>query len=101
MTAERLVTLTLDGAERGVFRVPSGQLIKDVCDELDIPIPFSCRDGVCGTCAIRVVAGMENLTPMTACEEVTLPDVVDGIDGHRLACQARIEGDVEAVVLST
>lgn len=54
-------------------------------------IPFSCTDGNCGTCLVRVKKGLENLSPWTKQEEDF------GLDkDERLLCQARIiSGEVE------
>lgn len=54
-------------------------------------IPFSCSDGNCGTCLVRVKKGLENLSPWTKQEEDF------GLDeDERLLCQVRItSGEVE------
>ncbi len=48
----------------------------------------------CGTCNIEVVEGMENLTPVTECEERILPRINRRGPNVRLACQAVPTGDV-------
>ena len=49
----------------------------------------------CGTCRVRVLAGMENLSPLTVDERELREDFPDrfGPD-ERLACQCRPLGDV-------
>ena len=62
-----------------------GSPIAEVCEEAGVP--FACTEGVCGTCVIEVVEGMENLSPFTQ-EELDFL----GCEGHeRLACQCRIK----------
>ncbi|MFW6231290.1 MAG: 2Fe-2S iron-sulfur cluster-binding protein [Nanoarchaeota archaeon] len=49
-------------------------------------VPFSCRQGICGTCEVDVVEGMENLEPKNEKENnMKLPD------DARLCCQAKIK----------
>lgn len=57
-----------------------------------IPLKFGCCQGECGTCAIRVLEGEENLSPMTKQEKITLARL--GLHHHRLACQCALRGDV-------
>lgn len=58
-----------------------------------IPLKFGCRDGHCGTCAIKVVNGEENLSPKTKQEKTTIAKL--GLSSsHRLACQCALKGDV-------
>ena len=49
----------------------------------------------CGTCRIKVVEGMDNLTPYTLDERELREDFPDYFqDDERLACQCRPIGDV-------
>jgi ferredoxin len=60
---------------------------------LQLPFKFSCCQGNCGTCLIRVIKGMENLSPRTKQEEATLS--AKQLDSsYRLACQCAFLGDV-------
>ncbi len=58
------------------------------------PIAYICMSGSCGTCAVKVLAGSEHLSPMTQAERLHLPKST-GCD--RLACQAESlgTGDVD------
>ena len=68
--------------------VKAGENIRDACEELGVP--FSCKNGTCGTCMIDVVSGKENLTELTEAENDLERD-----REHRLACQCRIKnGDI-------
>ncbi|MGW3567980.1 PDR/VanB family oxidoreductase [Streptomyces sp. NPDC000941] len=40
-----------------VFTVPPGKSIADVLEENGVPLETSCREGICGTCVLRVVEG--------------------------------------------
>jgi ferredoxin len=50
---------------------------------------------LCSTCRVRVDAGAENLTPMSAGERFSLRWHLSVSPRTRLACQARVEGPVE------
>ncbi len=70
--------------------INDGDNILEAIEELGVPI--GCTNGVCGTCEIEVLEGMDNLSPMTAEEEEL------GMEGaRRLGCQCKITGgDVKA-----
>jgi len=48
------VRLERGGAE---FEIPEGKSILEVLEENGIEHPFSCREGLCGTCLTNVLAG--------------------------------------------
>ncbi len=75
--------------EEKQVQVQDGDSINDASKELGVP--FGCHSGLCGTCRIEVVEGMENLTPKTP-EEINL-----GCGGNaRQACQCKIlNGEVK------
>lgn len=60
----------------------------------DLPIKFGCKRGECGTCAIKILKGMDHLTKMSALERETLRKKGCGPD-YRLACQCAINGPVD------
>ena len=47
--------------------------------------------GQCGTCVVKIVEGMENLSPRTAFEQRKLKRKPDS---YRLACQTTVNGSV-------
>lgn len=65
--------------------LPDGSPIAEACEEAGVP--FACTEGVCGTCVIEVVDGMENLSSFTEEEK----DFLGTLDKERLACQCRIK----------
>ncbi len=60
--------------------------IQEACEEAGVP--FACTEGVCGTCVIEVVEGMEHLSPVTQEEK----DFLGEQEIERLACQCKILG---------
>jgi ferredoxin len=59
--------------------------IAEACEEAGVP--FACTEGVCGTCVIEVLEGMENLSEFTQEEK----DFLGALDRERLACQCKIK----------
>ena len=55
------------------------------------PLRFGCTHGSCGVCAIEVLEGEENLSPMTRQEKSTL-ERLKLPKGCRLACQCAVAG---------
>ncbi len=54
--------------------------------------PLNCGGhGLCGTCRVEVIAGSENLNPMTGKEQAKLSL---NPENRRLSCQCFVEGDV-------
>ena len=70
--------------------VADGENIQAACESLGIP--FSCKEGVCGSCLVEVEEGSENLG------ELNDQEIAFGLDGKdtRLACQCNISsGEVK------
>ena len=56
----------------------------------ELGVNFSCFNGICGTCKMKVKKGMENINPKTE-EEGEFPLAED----ERLACQChKLKGDI-------
>ncbi len=77
--------------EEKSVEVEAGTSIQDANDKADANIPFGCTQGECGTCLIEVLSGMENLTPITEDEDMTL-SAEEKAANYRLACQCKITG---------
>lgn len=67
------------------LELADGEPIAQSCE--DAGVPFACTEGVCGTCVIEVVEGMENLSEFTQEEK----DFLGSLDRERLACQCKIK----------
>lgn len=63
-----------------------GSSLQEVCEEAGVP--FACTEGVCGTCVIEVVEGMDHLSDFTQEEK----DFLGEQQYERLACQCKIKG---------
>jgi len=104
--------------EDGIFRAINGQDIAMAGGDtgsdyrhLDYrrpagPVPVECRVGSCGYCWIGLLAGRENLSPITSFERerlryfgygtVNAPDDANPL--IRLACQSQCQGDVTLAI---
>ena len=77
------------------LEVPAGTTLLSAARAAGLPIGASCDgDGICGACGLRVLAGAAALSrerPLErGCRQANrVPDT------HRLACLARVKGDVE------
>ncbi|WP_407330780.1 2Fe-2S iron-sulfur cluster-binding protein [Enterovibrio sp. 27052020O] len=85
------------GQTGNTVELSSGSSLIDLEDTGRSEVPFGCRSAACGTCAIDVVAGMNNLSPKNE-EEIDLLDTLD-MDGdkRRLACQCSVYGDITII----
>lgn len=77
---------------------PTGTKLVDLSESKGASINYSCKEGVCLTCLINVVSGMEHLNAKTENEKSTL-EAFGAQANQRLACQVVINGDcvIEAV----
>ncbi len=67
--------------------------IQDVVEASGSALPFGCRDGLCGTCTVNVVQGMDFLSPLTDKEVKVIKEVNFGTlaPNMRLSCQMKID----------
>lgn len=65
--------------------VAEGEPIAPACEEAGVP--FACTEGICGTCIVEVVEGMENLSPFTEAEQ----DFLGDMGCERMACQCKMK----------
>lgn len=66
------------------IEVPDGQPVLEFAKQ--IGVPFGCHAGMCGTCQVEVVTGMENLNERTEEEQMA------GLQGaERRMCQCIIK----------
>lgn len=69
--------------------VSVGTPLMKVAEENETFMEFGCRNGLCGTCIITILAGGEHLKPPTEQEKATLADL-GAKPGQRLGCQIKI-----------
>jgi uncharacterized 2Fe-2S/4Fe-4S cluster protein (DUF4445 family) len=74
--------------------VPAGSTLLDAARAVALPVARACgEDGICGRCALRVIAGADHLEAESADDAaVRRRNRVE--DGARLACRTRVRGDV-------
>lgn len=75
--------------------VPDGSNLGDIAVDANATLPFSCRDGTCGTCLIEVKRGAKHLSESQEKEKATLAIYGGDETKHRLACQCAVHGDVD------
>ena len=71
--------------------VESGAALLDAIEDFGLVIPLGCTAAKCGVCMVKEIAG--KLAPPSTLESTTLAGF-GCQSGQRLACQARIAGDV-------
>src|SRR3990167_4055405 len=72
------------------FQLPMNTPLTELADWID----FGCRVGACGVCAIKIIHGQENLSPMDEEEKDFITSLNLGEGGYRLACQCNLRGDI-------
>ena len=77
-------TIKFEENEEGVDQ---GDSIIDACEKLGGS--FGCQSGVCHTCKVHVVSGVENFSEKTTAER----EAEDVTGDERLACQCKMKGD--------
>jgi ferredoxin len=77
-----------------LVQAPKGTPLQAIADAAGADITFGCRSGSCGTCRIRVLKGLQHCSAPTP-EERDFLHALDAPEEHRLACQVRVEGDLE------
>ena len=83
-----------------VVEVGAGVTLCEAAEEHGVSITAECHSGICGSDPIRIVAGAENLSPISDGEAETLEDICDLEPGKcRLACMVKIKGPVEVEIL--
>lgn len=88
------------------FEVKENEILFDALDNQGELLPHGCLAGSCGACRISVISGVENLKAPSHIEQNTIEAIkqnYDRIHGKeaseskniRLACRARVLGDIE------
>ena len=68
---------------------PTGGALVDICDDVEAPVPFSCRGASCGTCRVEIITGAQLLAPPQA-DELDVLAAFGNLPNHRLACCAQV-----------
>lgn len=71
--------------------VPAGTRLIEISEKVGAGITYGCREGECGTCMMKIVSGMENMTDRSVLEDKVLQENMAG-RSNRLACQAQVLG---------
>lgn len=90
-----LIVTTLAGT-RHELMVRAGENLLDAALDRQVDLDYSCKEGSCDTCMVRILRGMENLSSVRDEERDMLGDE-EIAKGYRLACIIRIHGPVELV----
>ena len=70
------------------IELPDKSAVIDAAKRLEVP--FGCHEGRCGTCQVEVIAGAENLGPLTEAEQLAAE--IGALEpGQRRMCQASIQ----------
>lgn len=94
--SEATVTI-VQGRSTQSYKIRVGLGFQALCAREKTPIEFDCREADCGICIVRVIDGVQHLNDKTASERDFLIAMRADAD-ERLACQARILGDVRIEV---
>ena len=87
-------TITIKGdGDFAPVKMNKGLSLAEGLNKENSPIRYGCESGVCATCLIHVLEGMENLTPAGEEESETLADLAKASNA-RLACQFKVNGDI-------
>jgi ferredoxin len=89
-----MLTFSIRVAGVTVSDVRPGENLGEVCDRHSAPLDFMCRGASCGTCAVRVVEGSENLSAMKEDEATFLEAMFGAPPDVRLGCQLDLKGPV-------
>ncbi len=69
------------------LEVNEGENMLDAAIDREMELDYSCRNGSCDSCLVRILAGINNISPPTQEEFDMLGDEVN--KGFRLSCQVR------------
>lgn len=70
--------------------IPAGATLLDAGEAAGAEMVAGCLDGTCGTCALEVVSGAENLAAADRREREVLGGWNRNPARYRLACRARV-----------
>jgi len=80
------------------FEVAAGTSILVSAIQNGLQLRHDCTEAICGTDRVKILSGKENLSEKNENEELTLK-MMNADPDERLACVARVAGDVIVQVL--
>ncbi len=80
------------------FEVAAGTTILVSAVQNGLQLRHDCTEAICGTDRVKILSGKEQLSEKTDNEELTL-EMMNAAPDERLACVARIVGDVTVGVI--
>ena len=83
-----------------LVEAPCGTPLQAIADASGADITFGCRSGSCGTCRVRILAGLEHCSAQ-APEERDFLRGMGAPKDHRLACQVKVEGNMDMEYLGS
>lgn len=88
----KMVVILSDGEYE--IEMNDGENMLDGALERNVEIDYSCREGMCDSCLVRILAGNNNITAPTQ-EEFDMLGEEEVAKGFRLACQVKVNGPVK------
>lgn len=76
------------------FIVEENKILYNELSDKGLDLPHGCLAGSCGACKIEILSGAENLSTPSAVESDTLLHLGACNKTIRLACRAKVLGDV-------
>jgi ferredoxin len=89
---EQIAIVATVAGKKHEITMGKGDNLLDGCIDGKTGIKFQCKSGVCDSCKVRVISGMEFLPPVNDNEKEQLGDLIT--QGWRLSCQVTAEGPV-------
>jgi ferredoxin len=74
--------------------ITDGGILLNELEKHDINLPSGCLAGSCGVCKVEIHTGAKNLSAPGAVELDTLLHFQDNNKTYRLACRAKVLGDI-------
>jgi len=76
-----------------IAEAPLDTPLEAIAEAVGADITFGCKTGSCGTCRVRVTAGLDHCS-LPEPEERDFLKGLEAPTDHRLACQLRVHGDI-------
>jgi ferredoxin len=93
-TAAATHAVEFPGSAHPPLRLAAGAALLEHLTIENSPVLFGCRNGICGTCAVRVEARRGGLAPPGPDEADLVALVCPGAADVRLACQLHVTADL-------